>query len=120
MQMQTEIEFTLPRGYVDGLNRVHRSGRMRVATVMDEVELHTHPKAQANEAYLPVLLLSRVITHLGSLPQVTTSVIEGLFAADMAYLEDLYLRLNSPERLVLDVTCPCCQTLLQVAVAPLT
>lgn len=119
MTFYTEIEFTLPRGYVDHSGQLHRYGRMRPANVMDEIAPNSHPLVQENEAYLVVLLMARVITQLGTLPAVTPEVIEGLYAADMAYLEDLYLRLNSPEQVVMGATCPHCRSQLQVAVAPL-
>jgi hypothetical protein len=119
MIMQTDIPFTLPRGYVDASGLVHRSGRMRLATALDEIEAYQDPRVQANEAYLPVVLFSRVVVQLGSLPAVTTQVIEGLFASDLAYLEDLYQRINSPGRVTLGVACPKCGTQFQLQVAPL-
>jgi hypothetical protein len=92
---------------------------MRLATALDEIQSAGDPRVQINEAYLPVVLLSRVVTRLGDLPAVTPRVIEGLFAADLAYLEDLYQRLNSPEGVVLGVVCPQCSTQFQLQVAPL-
>ena len=119
LSMLTDIPFTLPRGYVDASGLVHRPGRMRLATALDEIEAYQDPRVQANEAYLPVVLFSRVVVQLGSLPVVTAQVIEGLFASDLAYLEDLYQRLNSPGRVTLGVVCPQCGTQFQVQVAPL-
>jgi hypothetical protein len=119
MSLQTEFEFALPRGYVDGAGQVHRLGRMRLAFALDEIQSALDPRVQANEAYLPVLLLSRVVTGLGDLAPVTTQIIERLFASDLAYLGDLYERLNSPEHVVLGAVCPCCSTQFQVQVAPL-
>ncbi|WP_210534605.1 hypothetical protein [Thermosulfurimonas marina] len=34
--LQTEFEFTLPKGYVDEEGRLHRQGVMRLATAADE------------------------------------------------------------------------------------
>jgi hypothetical protein len=119
MMLKTEFEFRLPRGYMAELGQVHSTGRMRLATAMDEIESLQDPRVQANEAYLPVLLLSRVVVQLGELSAVTTQVIEGLFASDMAYLEDLYQRVNSPEYVVLGAVCPQCDTQFQLQVAPL-
>ena len=119
MSLQIEFEFALPRGYVDGAGQVHRLGRMRLAFALDEIQSALDPRVQANEAYLPVLLLSRVVTGLGDLAPVTTQVIERLFASDLAYLEDLYERLNSPEPVVLGAVCPYCSAQFQVQVAPL-
>ena len=114
--MQTEVEFLLPQGYVDESGQTHRSGRMRLATSLDEVESVGHPRVQANEAYLPIVLLSRVVTRLGSLPEVTPRIIEQLFAADLAYLEDVYLRLNSYDGMLTRATCPHCGSELHLKV----
>ncbi len=117
--MQTEFSFTLPRGYIDASGQVQRQGVMRLATALDEVQVLQDPRVQANEAYLPLLLLGRVVVRLGSLPAVTQQVIEGLFAADLAYLEDLYLRLNSPQAVLVGAVCPHCSGQFQLQVAPL-
>jgi hypothetical protein len=119
MDLQTDVEFTLPRGYVDASGRSHSEGRMRLATALDEIQSVADPRVQSNEAYLPVVLLSRVVTALGDLPSVTPRILEGLFAADLAYLEDLYQRLNSSERVILGAVCPSCSTQFQLQVAPL-
>ena len=118
MSLQTEFTFTLPRGYVDASGLVHQIGRIRLATARDEIEAYNDPRVQENEAYLAVVLFSRVVSQLGSLAAITPQVIEGLFASDMAYLEDLYQRLNSPGRVVLGVACPHCGAQFQVQVAP--
>jgi hypothetical protein len=119
MSMLTDIPFTLPRGYVDASGLVHRPGRMRLATALDEIEAYQDPRVQANEAYLPVVLFSRVVVQLGTLPAITSQVIEGLYASDLAYLEDLYQRINSPGRVTLGVICPQCGSQFQMQVAPL-
>lgn len=117
--LPTEFDFILPRGYIDTCGGVHRQGSMRLATAMDEILAIQAPPVLDNEAYLPVALLSRVITHLGDLPSVTSEVIEGLFASDMAYLEDLYLRLNTPHPVIVGAFCPHCSAQFQLQVAPL-
>ena len=94
---QTEIEFELPKGYADEAGNLHRRGTMRLATAADEILPLRDPRVQQNEAYLAVIVLSRVITRLGSLTEIHTGVIEGLFAADLAYLQRLYERFNSSE-----------------------
>ena len=119
MSLQTGVAFTLPRGYVDGSGQVYRQGVMRLATALDEIQSMEDARVQANDAYLPVILLSRVVIRLGDLHQVTPQVIERLFAADMAYLEDLYLRLNSQDSVVLGVVCPHCNQRFDIQVAPL-
>jgi hypothetical protein len=117
--MQTEIEFTLPRGYLDEAGQIHRQGVMRLATALDEISVQSEPRARANEAYIPLLLLSRVITRLGSLPGVNPGVLEQMFASDFAYLEDLYLRLNSAEPVAVVAACPHCGGQFQLQVGPL-
>lgn len=114
-----EIEFNLPHGYVDPQGHVHRYGRMRMATVMDEIAPALEATQQYNDAYMIVLLMARVITQLGDLPQITPEVVSSLYAADMIYLEDLYLRLNSSDQIVMGTTCPHCQSQFNIAVAPL-
>jgi hypothetical protein len=92
---QTEIEFDLPKGYVDGDGVLHRHGVMRLATAADEILPMRDPRVQENEAYLPVIVLARVIIRLGSLKDIHTGVIEGLYASDLAFLETLYAEFNA-------------------------
>jgi hypothetical protein len=94
---QTEIEFELPKGYVDDEGVLHRHGTMRLATAADEILPLRDPRVQQNEAYLAVIVLARVVTRLGSLPDIHTGVIERLYASDMAYLQRLYEKFNSDE-----------------------
>src|SRR6185436_15303574 len=105
---QTEYEFTLPMGYVDAEGDLHREGVMRLATAADEILPLKDPRVQGNEAYLTVILLSRVIVRLGSVGHVNPKVIEGLFAADLAYLQELYNRVNRSGSAGLEATCPKC------------
>lgn len=114
-----EIEFTLPRGFEDGEGQVHSQGVMRPATALDEIEPLQDPRVEANEAYLVILLLSRVVTRLGNLTAITPQVIERLYASDLAYLQEVYQRLNAPENLVVGAVCPNCSTQFQLRVAPL-
>ncbi|WP_341890338.1 phage tail assembly protein [Variovorax sp. YR752] len=92
---QTEFEFVLPCGFLDEDGSLHREGVMRRATAADEILPLKDPRVQKNEAYLIVILLSRVVTRLGSLPVINPKVVEGLFATDLAYLQDLYNRINA-------------------------
>lgn len=117
--MQTEFEFTLPRGYVGDKGQVHREGTMRLATALDEITPLRDPRVRTNEAYLTIILLARVITRLGTLPTVTTQVIEGLFSSDLAYLQDLYERLNEGGAVTLEVACPHCGQHFNVEPQPL-
>ena len=91
---QTEVEFTLPKGYVDEEGVLHRDGVMRLATAADEILPLKDPRVQQNPAYLTIIVLARVITRLGSVPSINTKVIEGLFASDLSHLQALYERLN--------------------------
>ncbi len=117
--LQTEFNFTLPRGYVDSDGNLHREGTMRMATAMDEIVPMRDPRVRANEAYLTIMLLSRVITRLGTVRQINTGVIEGLFAADLSYLQDLYRRINENGHSQIEITCPECQHQFQWEVSPL-
>ena len=94
---QTEIDFELPKGYLDEDGTLHRSGTMRLATAADEILPLRDPRVQQNEAYLAVIVLARVVTRLGSLAEVHTGVIERLFASDLAYLQRLYEQLNAAD-----------------------
>lgn len=92
MTFETEFHFVLPRGYVDQDGTVHREGVMRLANAADEILPLRDPKVQQNPGYLTIILLTRVITKLGTLPMITTKTIEGLFTLDLAYLQDFYDR----------------------------
>jgi hypothetical protein len=93
---QTEIDFELPKGYFDEkTGELHRRGVMRLATAADEILPLRDPRVQQNEAYLAVIVLARVIVRLGSLTEVHTGVIEGLYASDLAYLQRIYEQFNS-------------------------
>jgi hypothetical protein len=118
MNLQTEFEFTLPRGYVDENGNLHKRGTMRLSTALDEIAPLRDPRVQANEAYLNVLLLARVITKLGTLRDINSGVIERLFSADMAYLQELYRRINQIGHLRQPVTCPHCSQEFEVEYAP--
>ena len=106
--MQTEIEFTLPRGYVDAGGAVHREGRMRLATARDEIEPLREVEVRQNQAYLSILLLARTITRIGNVTEITPELVEGLFAADFDHLQRLYERINSDGEAVGVVSCPAC------------
>jgi hypothetical protein len=107
--LQTEFPFSLPQGYLDAEGNLHREGVMRLATAYDEIAPMKDPRVGANPGYLVIILLSRVITRLGDLEHINPKVIEGLFSADLAYLQDLYLRINQNGQNHLAVTCPHCQ-----------
>ncbi|MFP3898134.1 MAG: phage tail assembly protein [Dehalococcoidia bacterium] len=114
MSLQTEFEFTLPRGYVDAKGNLHKQGRMRMATAMDEIAPLRDLRVKGNQAYLAVILLAQVITKLGSLSEVNTGVIEKLFSADFAYLQDFYRRINEDGTTRMPTTCPECNHSFEV------
>jgi hypothetical protein len=92
--LQTEFEFTLPQGYVDAQGNVHRRGTMRLATALDEIAPLRDQRVRLNQAYLVIILLSRVITRLGTIDRVTPNEIENLFTGDLAYLQRFYRQIN--------------------------
>lgn len=116
-ELQTEYSFVLPRGFVSDDGTVHRDGVMRLATARDELLPLRDPRVRENEAYLSVVLLARVVERLGSITDVHAGVIEQLFAADLAFLQDLYRRINQEGHTLAAVTCPACQHDFQVDVA---
>lgn len=116
MAFQTEYPFTLPRGFVDRDGNVHKEGIMRMANAGDEILPLKDPRVQQNPGYLTIILLARVITRLGSLPTVDTRVIEGLYTMDLAYLQDLYQRINTMEIPVYKGVCPHCSRMVEVPV----
>lgn len=108
MELQTMYPFRLPRGYVDAEGTLHREGQMRLATAGDELSALRDPRVKADESYMNPLILSKVITMLGTLKEVTPEVIEGLFVADMEYLQDMYDTINKADKPQIQVTCPHC------------
>lgn len=115
--LRTEFEFELPRGYVDEAGVVHRSGAMRLATARDELLPLYDDRVRENAAYLTVVLLGRVIPRLGTLPEVNDRIIEKMFASDVAFLQDLYRRINQEGHTRAAVTCPACSHGFSVDVA---
>lgn len=107
--LRTEFEFELPIGYQDRNGELHKRGRMRLATARDELLPLYDGRVKERPAYLTVVLLERVVTSLGSLDEVTDMVIENLFAADLAFLQDLYRRINQEGHTRAAVECPNCQ-----------
>jgi hypothetical protein len=106
--LQTTYNFVLPRGYVDGSGQVHREGTMRLATARDEIYPLSDYRVRDNPSYLSVLLLTRTVTKLGTLYEVDSSVVENLFASDLAFLQDMYRRINQEGHTQVSVTCPSC------------
>ena len=117
MPFQTEFEFTLPKGYVDEQGDLHRQGVMKLATAADEILPLKDPRVQQNPAYLTIILLARVISKLGSLPDVNPRIVEGLFASDLSYLQELYKQINSNGAAYLKAKCPKCECAFEVEIS---
>jgi hypothetical protein len=115
--LRTEFPFELPRGYVDGSGNVHRTGVMRLATGRDELVPLRDDRVRENPAYLSVVLLARVVTRLGTIEDIHAGIIENMFATDVAFLQDLYRRVNQEGHTRAGVTCPSCQHSFAVDVA---
>lgn len=93
--LKTSYEFTLPRGYVDQHGALHRKGTMRLATARDELEPLRDPTVQGpDDPRLTILVITRVVESLGDLDVLSSYVIEGLFAVDLAFLQDFYGVIN--------------------------
>lgn len=108
MKLQTVYPFRLPMGYQDGEGTLHREGRMRLATAGDELSAMRDPRVKADENYMSVMVLSKVVTALGTLTEITPEIIEGLFIGDLEYLQNMYETINQVEKPQIQVTCPKC------------
>lgn len=116
-RLQTEFTFQLPRGYVDEDGGVHRDGTMRLATARDELAPLIDLRVKQNPAYLSVVLLSLVVTRIGTITTIRAETIERLFASDLAFLQDLYRRINAEGHTLAEVTCPHCDNSFDVDLA---
>ena len=116
--LQTEYPFTLPMGYVGADGTLHKEGTMRLATAFDEIAPLKDPRVQSNPAYLLVILLVRVVSKLGTLEHINPKVIEALYAADLAYLQDLYGRINGHGHNRVRTQCPHCDKPFEVELEP--
>ena len=114
--MRTVYDFDLPRGYVDAQGEVRKKGKMRLATAADEINSTRDPRVLANPAYLSIVILSRVITELEGVETITASLIERLYTSDLAFLQDMYQRINDVEPPVMKVVCPSCGAVQEVPV----
>jgi hypothetical protein len=116
-RLRTEFSFVLPRGYVDASGTVHRDGVMRLATARDELIPLRDDRVRQNPAFLTVVLLARVVTRIGSITDVHAGIMEDLFASDLAFLQDLYRRVNQEGHTRAAVTCPACEHSFTVDIA---
>lgn len=115
--LSTEFAFELPRGYLHSDGTLHRHGRMRLATARDELRPQIDVRVKENPAYLSVVLLSQVITELGTITDVHAGVVERMYATDVAFLQDFYRRINSEGHTRAGVTCPSCETAFEIDLA---
>lgn len=106
----TEFNFTLPKGLVDSQGALHRQGCIRLATAKDELYAQKDRRVQEDPDYAVLVLLSRVITRLGTLSTITPELLENLFSPDLAYLRELYNRINQQGNAYIPVQCPTCST----------
>ena len=114
--MQTVYDFTLPKGFVDRNGETHKKGKMRLATAGDEIGATRDPRVLSNPSYLPIALLSRVIVEIEGLEAITGTTIENFLTADLAFLQDMYQKINNVEPPVMRVTCPGCGKEIEVPV----
>lgn len=112
--MQTVYEFTLPKGYVDGNGDAHKTGKMRLATAGDEIGATRDPRVLSNPSYLTIVVLSRVITEIEGIEMVTPTIIERLFTADLAFLQEMYQRINDVDEPVIKSVCPHCGEKIEI------
>ena len=95
--MQTVYDFELPKGYIDNAGEVHKFGKMRLATAGDEINATRDPRVLANPSYLTIAILGKVVTEIEGVTSVSSTLIERLFTADLAFLQDMYQRINDVE-----------------------
>lgn len=114
--METVYEFTLPKGYMDSTGNLHRKGKMRLATAGDEISATRDPRVLSNPSYLTIVVLSKVITQLEGVEMVSATLIERLFTADLAFLQDMYQKINDIDPPTMEVVCPECGTIHRVPI----
>lgn len=112
--METVYEFTLPKGYMDATGELHRKGKMRLATAGDEIDATRDPRVLSNPSYLTIAVLSKVVTEIEGVSAISATLIERLFTADLAFLQDMYQRINDIEPPMMEVVCPDCGKVFQV------
>lgn len=114
--MQTVYDFTLPKGFVDSTGQIHKTGRMRLATAKDEISATRDPRVLTNPSYLTIVVLSQVVTELEGVDVITPAIIEGLFTADLAFLQDMYQKINDVEPPVMKMVCPHCGEMVETPI----
>ena len=107
-RVMTVYAFELPKGHTDEAGNLHRKGKMRIATAGDEIAAAKDPRVLDNPAYLSVVLLSRVITEMEGIEKVDAGLVAEFCIADMAFLQEMYERINAEEPMSMRVICPHC------------
>ncbi len=115
--IETEFDFVLPKGLIDGQNNIHRYGKMRLATARDEIMVQRNSRAQDNPAYASLVMLAQVITQLGDIVEITAELLENLFSHDLAFLREFYNRINQQGDVRIPVECPHCSNQFKVEMA---
>lgn len=114
--MEIVYKFTLPRGYKDKDGEIHRNGSMRLATAGDEISATRDPRVINNPSYLTIVILSKVITELEGIEGINATMIEKFYTADLAFLQDMYQRINDVEEPIIQVVCPECGKVHEAAI----
>ncbi|MCI8478888.1 MAG: phage tail assembly protein [Oscillospiraceae bacterium] len=114
--MTTVYDFELPKGYVDSVGEVHKRGKMRLATAGDEIAATRDPRVLANPSYLTVVILAKVITELEGMETIVPNIVERFFTADLAFLQDMYQRINNVEPPTMTAVCPDCGKIFEVPI----
>ena len=114
--MTTVYEFELPKGYVDSNGEVHKRGKMRLATAGDEISATRDPRVLSNPSYLTIVVLSKVIVELEGMETIVPNIVERFFTADLAFLQDMYQRINDVEPPTMTAVCPDCGKRFEVPI----
>ena len=114
--MTTVFDFELPKGFVDNAGNLHKRGKMRLATAGDEISATRDPRVLSNPSYLTIVILAAVITELEGVDVVMPSTVERFFTADLAFLQDMYQRINNVEPPTMQVVCPDCGKIFETPI----
>lgn len=114
--MTTVFDFELPKGFVDSTGAVHRRGKMRLATAGDEINATRDPRVLSNPSYLTIVVLASVITELEGVEVIVPNIVERFFTADLAFLQDMYQRINNIEPPTVTAVCPDCGKVFQMPI----
>jgi hypothetical protein len=109
MKIRDEFHFSLPKGTGLQPNSGTRvTGTMRLTKVSDLLSIERDGGVQRNSGEFYLVLLSKVVTQLGTLKAVNRKVIENLDPADFAFLTDFINHINHQVIKRIPLTCPSC------------